>query len=215
MKKVFLKLTSILLATGGIGLLVFVFAPLVSYNIKSHFEFQRFLSPVPEQEFADFTNPSSWFPTANAQDVSNIVRYYNLSIPKLGIKDAVVTIGGEDLADSLIQYPGTALPGKTGNAVVFGHSVLPAFYDPKLYLTIFSTLPTMKKKDVVNVNYDGISYRYLVESMHEVAPDDLNVLSQETGSSYISLITCVPPGDPRSPRRLVVRAKLDRDFTGL
>lgn len=211
MKKPVTRVLSGVLALSGIVLILSVFYPIISYELKSRTEFQQFISPVPEQEFTDFTKASSWFPQAGTQSentASSVVKYYNLSIPKLGIHDAVVSLGGEDLSDSLIQYPGTALPGKTGNAVVFGHSVLPTFYDPKLYLTIFSTLPTLKKQDIVKVDYDGISYEYHVEEMFEVSPEDLDVLSQETGDSYISLVTCVPPGDPRSPRRLIVRAKL-------
>lgn len=211
MKRTFARIISIVLGGSGLLLILAVFFPIISYNIKSRTDFQQYLSPVPEREFTDFTKASSWFPKAHEnQDslVSSVVKYYNLSIPKLGIHDAVVTLGGEDLSDSLIQYPGTALPGKIGNAVVFGHSVLPTFYDPKLYLTIFSTLPTLKKQDMVTIDYDGISYEYQVTDLFETSPEDLDVLSQETGESYISLVTCVPPGDPRSPRRLIVRAKL-------
>jgi sortase A len=211
MKRTLARLISIVLGGTGVLLILAVVFPIISYELKSRSEFQQYLSPVPEQEFTDFTKASSWFPTAKEQQdslASSVVKYYNISIPKLGIHDAVVSLGGEDLSDSLIQYPGTALPGKIGNAVVFGHSVLPTFYDPKLYLTIFSTLPTLKKQDLVTVDYDGISYEYKVTDLFEVSPDDLDVLSQETGESYISLVTCVPPGDPRSPRRLIVRAKL-------
>jgi len=119
-----------------------------------------------------------------------------------------VAIGGEDLSKSLIQYPGTATPGKRGNAVIFGHSILPIFYNPKDYLAIFSTLPTLKKGDEILVSYDGVSYKYLVEDMFEVLPTDIEVLEQNTSDSFLSLITCVPPGDPRKPRRLVVRARI-------
>jgi sortase A len=211
MKRSLTKVTSLVLGGSGILLILAVLFPILSYEVKSRSDFRQYLSPVPEQEFTDFTKASSWFPTAKEQQdslASTVVKYYNISIPKLGIQDAVVSLGGEDLSDSLIQYPGTALPGKIGNAVVFGHSVLPTFYDPKLYLTIFSTLPTLKKQDTIQVDYDGISYQYRVAELFEVSPDDLDVLSQETGESYLSLVTCVPPGDPRSPRRLIVRAKL-------
>jgi sortase A len=211
MKKNVARAISIVLGGSGILLILAVFSPIITYEIKSRTDFQQYISPIPEQESTDFTKASTWFPSAQEKSdalASSVVRYYNMSIPKLGIHDAVVSLGGEDLSDSLIQYPGTALPGKIGNAVVFGHSVLPSFYDPKLYLTIFSTLPTLKKQDIVKIDYDGISYEYHVTDMFEVSPDDLDVLSQETGESYISLVTCVPPGDPRSPRRLIVRAKL-------
>ena len=195
------------MAVIGVSMLGFVVMPVIGYELKARGEFIEYLSPIPEQEI-DYTKLASWFPNSLQNESSSLVRFYNLSVKKLGIKGAVVSVGGEDLADSLIQYPGTALPGKRGNTVVFGHSVLPSFFDPKVYLTIFSTLPTMRKGDTIDIDYDGISYKYKVFDMFEVLPTELSVLSQETEESILSLVTCVPPGDPRRPRRLVVKARL-------
>jgi len=69
-------------------------------------------------------------------------------------------------------------------------------------------LPELKKNDEIEIYYDGISYLYRVVDLVEVYPDDIEVLEQRWGDSYLSLVTCVPPGDPRKPRRLVVRAKI-------
>ena len=134
------------------------------------------------------------------------IRYYNLSIPKLGVFNATVEVGGEDLSRNLVQYGGTAYPGNYGNAVIFGHSVLPQFFNPKDYMTIFSTLPTLKIGDEILVDFDGVRYRFLVSEMVELPPDDLAILEQHYDDSYISLVTCVPPGTYL--RRLVVRARL-------
>ncbi|HJX45788.1 MAG TPA: sortase, partial [Patescibacteria group bacterium] len=131
-----------------------------------------------------------------------------ISIPKLKIKNATVAIGGEDLSKSLIQYPGTALPGRDGNAVIFGHSILPRFYNPKDYIAIFSTLTDLAKGDEIEVNYDGVNFLYRVVDMFEVLPTDIQVLEQDVSDSYLTLVTCTPPGDPRDPKRLIVRAKV-------
>ena len=136
------------------------------------------------------------------------VDYYTITIPKLKIENATVAIGGEDLSQHIIQYPGTALPGKRGNAALFGHSTLPIFYNPKNYISIFSLLPTLRKGDQIFVNYDGISYTYQVEEMFEVKPTDIQVLDQDSSDSFLTLVTCVPPGDPTLPRRLIVRARV-------
>ncbi|OGM21301.1 hypothetical protein A2771_01550 [Candidatus Woesebacteria bacterium RIFCSPHIGHO2_01_FULL_38_26b] len=137
-----------------------------------------------------------------------VLRYRDINLLSEQIEKIAVTIGGEDLAKSLIQYPGTALPGKTGNTVVFGHSILPQYFDPKNYLSIFSTLPTLKKGDEIYTYFDGISYRYEVDDIFEVSPKDIQVLEQNTNGSFITLITCTPPGHPLKPKRLIVRAKL-------
>ncbi|PIV00284.1 hypothetical protein COS54_03310 [Candidatus Shapirobacteria bacterium CG03_land_8_20_14_0_80_39_12] len=163
-----------------------------------------------EIDLADYTKASNWFPGEKvtfAQKENENLSYF-FSIPKLGIENAKVLVGMEDLKKSLIQYPGTVPPGRYGNTVIFGHSVLPQFFNPKNYLTIFSTLPTLKIGDSILVEYNGIEYKYLVEQMIEVVPDDISILAQRYDDSYLTLITCVPPGT--FLRRLIVRARLSK-----
>ncbi len=194
--------------------------PIISYENISGSSKEEFVSAavddnenpllVSGNEEVDYTKASNWFVGGAPKDsfVSSNISFYTVSIPRLKIENATVAIGGEDLADHLIQYPGTALPGKFGNAVIFGHSVLPIFYNPKNYLSIFSLLPTLKKGDEITINYDGITYKYEVENMFEVSPTDIQVLDQDKSDSFLTLVTCVPPGDPRKPRRLIVRARV-------
>ena len=195
----------------GSTILFSVLSPIISYELTSP---PILISPIVENDSYNSktatTKASTWFEGgAKEEDFAKPeVKYYTMTIPRLGINGATVTIGGEDLSKSLIHYPGTALPGEIGNSVIFGHSVLPLFFSPTNYKTIFSALPKLQKGDDIIVNYDGITYRYVVETKFEVKPRDLQVLEQNRDASYISLITCVPPGDPRKPRRLVVRARL-------
>ena len=58
------------------------------------------------------------------------------------------------------------------------------------------------------MDYDGVSYKYRVESMFEVRPTDIQVLQQDNSDSFLTLVTCVPPGDPRKAKRLIVRARV-------
>ena len=157
----------------------------------------------------DYTHASNWFP--NSPVTTQAIRpigpnSYTLSIPKLNIENAQVIIGSDDLSKSLVHYNETALPGQLGSPVIFGHSILPQFYNPKNYMSIFSTLPTLEKGDQIIVNYDGISYTYSVTEKQEVMPEDLWVLEQRYDSKKIKLITCVPPG--LKTKRLVVTAEL-------
>ncbi len=217
MNKVLLRVVSVALGIFGLAVLVAIVVPLINYQRISSLKYPRILSPIPDKgssqssgEEEDLTKASNWFVGGAKSEVfsSSSVSFYTISIPKLKIDSASVAIGGEDLSKSLIHYPGTALPGQKGNAVIFGHSILPIFFDPKDYLSIFSTLPNLNKGDEINVNFDGISYKYRVESMLEVLPTDLQVLDQDKSDSFLTLVTCVPPGDPRKPRRLVVRARI-------
>jgi len=204
------------LLLGGIILLANVTLPIIFYQLRSKANFsQPLLSPMSrtsaqvlgEERVIDYSEPASWFPTAPKLPLRpSKITHYTLSIPKLKIKEAVVEIGGKDLMESLIHYSGTALPGQYGNVVIFGHSVLPQFFNPENYKTIFSTLPTLEKGDEVLVNFDGIEYRYQVIRMLEVDPSDTLVLAQYYDSQYLTLITCVPPGTYL--KRLIVRAGL-------
>lgn len=162
-----------------------------------------------EIDLLDLTKASNWFPKTGADFKVEDIYAYNLTIPKLGVKDAQVVVAGEDLKKSLIQFPGTAVPGRYGNTVVFGHSVLPQFFNPKNYMTIFSTLPTLRPKDEIIVDYNTVQYKYQVEQMIEVFPNDVSILAQRYDDSYLTLITCVPPGTYL--KRLIVRARLTKD----
>lgn len=211
------NLPSAFLTAMGISLILFAIGPIFIYQFIISPKMEPVKKPIAEKTILgdetkvsdglDFTNPSTWFPTApRLSPLPSKITHYNLSIPKLKIENAVVEIGGFDLKKSLIQYEGTVYPGQYGNTVIYGHSVLPQFYNPKNYHTIFATLPTLKIKDDIFIDFDGIRYQYQITEMVEVKPTDVSVLEQRYDDSYLSLITCVPPGTYL--RRLVVRAKL-------
>lgn len=222
-QKTILRISALVSFVSGLIILAGVIYPIVDYNSTYSKNYTKMISPLADSGSqirgilsdsidgtSDDTMASSWFAGgANVEEFKAAqVSYYTMSIPKLKIDSATVAIGGEDLSKSLIQYPGTALPGKRGNAVIFGHSILPIFNNPKEYISIFTMLPSLKKGDLILINYDGVSYTYKVEEMFEVLPTDLQVLDQDVSDSFVTLVTCVPPGDPRDPKRLIVRARV-------
>ncbi len=222
-QKSLLKISAATSGISGLIILAGIIYPIFSYDSKYSKNYTRIISPLADSGSqvqgilntttkgeVDDTKASTWFTGGAKEDafITSNIFYYTISIPKLKIDSATVTIGGEDLSKSLIHYPGTALPGKRGNSVIFGHSILPIFNNPKEYISIFTMLPSLKRGDLVYINYDGISYTYEVEEMFEVLPTDLQVLDQDDSDSFITLVTCVPPGDPRDPKRLIVRARV-------
>jgi sortase A len=207
------KTVALLLFLMGFAILIYAFFPIASYMSVSKQNFPDLISPLQEgdkgRKHTDYTKASNWFVGSDeAEFGASEINYYTISIPELGIESATVAIGGEDLSESVIHFPGTSLPGKRGNSVIFGHSILPVFFNPEDYLSIFSTLPTLEEGDEVYVNYDGIKYKYVVDAIFEVSPDDVQILEQNLSESYLTLVTCTPPGDPRKPKRLIVRARL-------
>lgn len=216
------KILPVILVVLGIFFIVNAAYPIVTYQVLIAPRFARtFLSPTSEAEIAqsfsfpqaigteidlvDLTNAANWFPQ-KSEEFQQTEGSYSMSIPRLGIVNALVVVGGQDLKRSLIQYPGTALPGRYGNTVVFGHSVLPQFFNTKNYMTIFSTLPMLRSRDEILITYNGVTYTYLIEKMIEASPSDISILAQRYDDSYLTLITCVPPGTYL--RRLIVRARL-------
>ncbi len=147
-----------------------------------------------------------------AEDNPNVPEHFYLTIPKLKIENAVVETNAKTLNPdvSLGHYPGTALPGETGNAFIYGHSVLPWFFNANNYKTIFSTLGRLEPGDEFYITYNNRDYTYVVESTEEVAPDDVNPLAdikpKYLNESTVVLMTCSPPGTKL--RRLLVNAML-------
>jgi sortase A len=205
-------LFSLILITLGIATFTTVAYPLLSYQLTYSPGFQKnsLISPNPTfvddvvNTSIDYTDASTWFATTNKPPESSSYSVYTLTIPKLGIDHAVVRSDNTDLKQSLIHYVGTALPGNLGNTVIFGHSVLPQFFNPQNYLTIFSTLYRLKPGDTIEIAADGATYTYKISEIYETSPDDLSPLAQVYNGRYLTLITCTPPGTYL--RRLIIKA---------
>lgn len=218
-------LLSLTLITLGIATFTTVAYPLINYQLSFAPQFQRssLLSPLTVAPLSqssstntptfvdevvntslDYTDSSTWFAKDAPSRESKLYASYTLSIPKLGIDRAVVRSDHTDLKQSLIHYQGTALPGNLGNAVIFGHSVLPQFFNPQNYLTIFSTLHTLRPGDTMEITADGATYTYKISQMYETSADDLSPLAQVYNGRYLTLITCTPPGTYL--RRLIIKA---------
>ncbi len=233
-KKRVVSMTSYIVLTMGAFLLFWSFYPVVAFEVYSRLFIKReFVAPIPSvsamtpssvsnsvgsyspysNNLRDFTQASLWFPDAtkslskNARSTKKLtIKQYSLSIPKLSIDHAKVFVGGEDLTQGLVQYLPTSYPGEYGNIAIFGHSTLPQLYNPKDYKSIFTYLPSLEKGDRVTVHFDGFDYEYQIDEMFVIKPEQVSILEQRYDASYITLVTCVPPGTYWN--RLVLRGKL-------
>lgn len=221
---------SVLLFSTGSSLLLWTLWPIISFVVFLSGDLSPVVSPIPnalsrvsggqwtdvaQNGFhtasvtltgTDFTNPNVWFPDSPQTRLDREIQQYSLDIPQLGIQNAMTVVGGGDLNTSLIHYGGTSLPGKYGNAVIFGHSTLPQLYNPSNYTTIFSKLPELRSGDTFTIHVDGVSYLYEIFSITVTQPTDLSPLEQRYDDSYVTLVTCVPPGT--YAKRMNVKAKL-------
>jgi sortase A len=216
----------------GILLLFWSFYPVLSFELYSRFILKNGVeSPIPlngssaavrdsqsvlgssdafSSNLKDFTQAHLWFPgkMEEGQKMKTGVQSYYLTIPKLNITKAKVVVGGDDLTKSLIHYVPRSMPGEFGNVSIFGHSTLPQLYNEKDYKTIFTYLPSLQKGDTVLIEVGDLEYEYEIYDMFVVSPDKVSVLDQQYDASYLTLVTCVPPGT--FWKRLVIKAKLMR-----
>ncbi len=207
------KYISVLLMFAGVVLLGSVLVPITVSQINQSL---RASGPIIDptsivsasSSDPDYTSPSSWFelPVAKASSTGSKVSYYTLSIDRVGLDNVAVEINGEDLKKNAIQFPGTASPGIPGNTVIFGHSTLPQLYKPHDPLSIFNPVTKTKIGDEIVINYDGVTYRYIIRETQIVKPSQVEVLAQNENKYELTLITCTPLGTYLN--RFIARAEL-------
>lgn len=211
----------------GVCMILFFTFPLLSWTVFNEpaFANQNMQAPIPKltvlsSEYlksllsstvnslsgVDLTDASNWYPNLNDERKHADVSYYSLSIKKLNIIDATVSTVDNDLNEHLVNFGGTETPPNKGTAVIFGHSTLPQLFNPKDYKTIFATAHQLKKDDEIEVKVNGATYTYRIYNIFITRPDDMSVLTQQYDDSYLTIITCTPPGTIW--KRLVIQAKL-------
>lgn len=220
--KKYLRLVSVLLLLTGISIILYVLFPVISWQIyfSPAFTSQNITSSIPHANIidltknsikrVDYTKAENWFPKFNPssnQDNQSDTPFYAISIPKINIEKATVSTIDTDLTKHLVNYQGTSIPGKNGNAVIFGHSTLPQLFNPKDYKTIFANAYKLKNEDIIYAMVNGVTYTYKVLRITVVDPEDSSALSQDYRDSYLTLVTCTPPGTIW--KRLIIKARLE------
>lgn len=117
-----------------------------------------------------------------------------IEIPKIGLTTEMYEgIRLTTLDRGPGHWPGTAMPGQTGNVVVAGHRVSHA----KPFRNIDKLAPG---DQVVFTTADG-TFTYQVTSTEIVTPDTISIIDQ-TADKTATLFACHPPGSTRE--RIVV-----------
>lgn len=107
------------------------------------------------------------------------------------------------LRSGVVHYPNTALPGESGNVVLFGHSSGP-LWAPGSYKFVFTNLEKLEADNKIFIEYEGIRYTYTVSDKKVVPPTDMSVLNP-TAKNTLTLITCTPVGSNKD--RLIITAE--------
>lgn len=120
-----------------------------------------------------------------------------LSVPRLRMSAMVREgIDRNTLQLAIGHIPATALPGQAGNVGVAGHRD-----------TFFRGLKDLRTMDEIHFSTLGGDFKYVVESLTVVEPDNVGVLAPSS-ENVLTLVTCYPFSyiGP-APRRFVVRAR--------
>lgn len=206
------KVISLGFLSVGIFVLMQVVLPLISFQIweiSQNYNNRALNSPktTNSQVLGISIETKDNFPAfISTQKRSSLPSYleFNLTIPKINLKETSVYVDSNDLSKGLVHLPGTALPGERGNVFISGHSALNNFWSKNAF---FTKLPDAKIGDRIEVFANGAKFTYQVMEIKTVDPTDISVIAppDQTGR-YISLMTCVPPG--LNFKRLVVLGKM-------
>lgn len=120
-----------------------------------------------------------------------------IEIPRLHFSAIVAEgIGKTTLRHAVGHIPGTPLPGELGNVGLAGHRD-----------TFFRALKDLKTGDEIQLSTPGGNFRFVVESLLIVEPDNVRVLAPSS-ENVLTLVTCYPFSYlGAAPKRWIVRAR--------
>jgi sortase A len=120
-----------------------------------------------------------------------------IELTRIGVTAIILEGTSERILRRAVGHvSGTAMPGQPGNVAIAGHRD-----------TFFRALRNVREGDEITVSTLEGSYRYRVDSIKVVGPNDIEVLDN-SGGDILTLVTCYPfyfVGP--APRRFVVRAQ--------
>ncbi len=140
-----------------------------------------------------------------------------LTIPKIGtnkarvkanVKSDVEVVYKKALENSLAHFKGSPVPGQSGNAFIYGHSITESVYrdNPSNPVVEFTKLGRLNFGDKIYVDIDDKRIGYTINKVKIINPDETDILNDQGGKT-ITLMTCYPFGS--NSKRLVVVANQD------
>jgi LPXTG-site transpeptidase (sortase) family protein len=166
---------------------------------------------LPQTGFSPAAGSLKFLPKAGEEVYKDLGDLW-LEIPKLGVAMDIVGVpsgeGSWDVSwlwDDAGYLEDTTFPTHEGNSGLAGHTTLANGLPGP-----FAELDSLNWGDRVIVHGWGFSYVFEVREVLNVAPDDMSVLAEEEGYTWITLITCTDYDSLRSEyrERVVVRAVL-------
>ena len=143
---------------------------------------------------------------------SNSDKENSLEIPKIGVLAPLIVANSDEkdletkLNGGVVVFPNSALPGKSGQTIILGHSAPPDW--PKIkYDWVFSRLNELEEKDEIKVYFENKEYVYFVKNKIFLEKGEETPDYSTASENILLLISCWPPG--KNSKRIVVEAKLN------
>jgi|GEM_PF-997822 len=176
-----------------------------SLTNQSQFTSNQTQSVSGQAQFIPGQTQSAAAPSANYNASPN-----SIYIAKIGVRAPIVSPSGTKQAElnaalnqGVVLYPGSALPGQSGEVALTGHSsVFP--WNKTSYGQIFALLDKVEKGNVISLIYNNYQYDYQVTGKAVLLPSQ--VKTSPTLEQTLMISTCWPIGT--SLKRLVVYGEL-------
>lgn len=143
-----------------------------------------------------------------AKDAKIIIPEIGVNAPIILPKSTNSDVLNSALTKGVVHYPGSALPGESGNIFLFGHSTSLPVVKNKAY-TSFNNLSKLKKGDIARVRYGGREYWYKVTSVAE-KKDSEALIYFDSPKRMLTLSTCNVLGAKED--RFIVEAEFIRSY---
>lgn len=183
----------------GIALLIFI-AIFVLANYQYFWQNISFILNKPD---------SSEMPQVSVEKGESnklLIASIGVNVPVVYVDERSENIFQAALKNGVVHYPGTALPGQSGNVYIFGHSSDYVWVKSN-YKSAFALLPKVAIGDeIVITDQAGKIFHYVVIEKQVVSPNDLSVLKQDESKHLLTLQTSYPIGT--ALKRYLVIAEL-------
>lgn len=195
-----LKIISTLLIFGALTVLGAIFWPVtqaeIEYGYNSALNIRYSLNP----EFSGTYERTLKVPNKD----------FSIAIPKIAVAAPIIAdVDPQNkyeylraLKQGVAQAKETAVPGETGNVYLFAHSE-DTFYNVNTYNAPFFLLGKLTRGDEIYVFYKDRKFKYVVDQVKVVSPEEVNYLTVNPDRNTLTLQTDYPPGMTFA-RRIVI-----------
>jgi len=152
-------------------------------------------------------------PSKTAQSGDKTEENYQLVINKINTSAPIlINVDGNNkdaynkaLENGVAHLKGSALPGRSGNVFIFGHS---SYYEnqPGNYKQVFAKLNDLAPGDIIEIQANSTRFVYKVLDKKIIEPNDVSVANQNYNLKQLTLMTCWPVGS--TAQRLVIIGEL-------